>query len=329
MPRPPRSSDDGTSPDPGEAPKQPSSERAPQGPRQYNHRPHGKFSRRHRNHHSYARQKESRRDGKPFFGARTYPWQPADALELGLHPRTFEELHAEKVYLLTALQSQDHQALELFRRLPALEEYIDQPHHYQQPHHDLDAQYQNANPKVKVKIDGIPVSGVSNHQERREEAEKEEEARLRSARRQRFWVRQQIEHTINAERNLLVRLGELHIEIQCRERWCQVGQERAETTHGHNPYQQPPYWSQYPGPDSLLHQNPSFCQLASDINVGYPLSSLPLDSSTTHLEHGFKGNDDPNEFSLLAAPCDGSPKKHGNQNDGLFRPVMDRTGKGE
>ncbi|KAI1306882.1 hypothetical protein F5Y03DRAFT_394318 [Xylaria venustula] len=249
MPRPQTS----ISPDPREIQKQPSSERVPQGARQYHHRHHGKFSRRDRNRHSYAGQKENRRNGRASFGARTYPWQPTDALDLGLHPRTFEELHAEK-----------------------------------------HAQYQNTNPKVRVKIDGIPVSGASG-QERREEAEKDEEKRLRNARRQRFWVRQQIEMTINAERDLLVRL-------------------RARvTTHapeyGYGTYHlQSSHWSQYPGQDSLLNPNASSYQPGSELNAEYTLSSIQFGRFTIQFEHGFGGHGDPDEFSLLA---DGLLKKHG------------------
>jgi hypothetical protein len=147
------------------------------------------------------------------FGVRNDPWHLTEALELGLHPRPFDELHAERAYLLNALQSHDQQTLELFRRLPTLEEQISLRHEevYQRRRQDA---------KVKVKVNGIQARG---------EEEEDEEEELGKACRQRVWLRRQIEDTLDAERGLLMRLSELHVEIQCHERWCQVERERAET----------------------------------------------------------------------------------------------------
>ncbi|KAI0014275.1 hypothetical protein F4779DRAFT_612567 [Xylariaceae sp. FL0662B] len=64
------------------------------------------------------------RDTRPTY-IRSNPWQSASAMELGLRPRSFEELHTERSYLLEMLQQQDRQALELYRRLPHVEEQIE------------------------------------------------------------------------------------------------------------------------------------------------------------------------------------------------------------
>ncbi|KAI1430247.1 hypothetical protein F5Y12DRAFT_12851 [Xylaria sp. FL1777] len=325
-----------TSPSPGEPPKHHDSERAHRGPRQY-HRNHGKIPRHRRNYRPPGRQKEKSHNGKYSSSAPKYPWHSTKALELGLHPRPFEELHAERVYLLTTLQSHDRQALELFRRLPVLDEYIDRHHRHHQHQHQQHNQYQNAHPRVKVKIDGVPVNEV-NSQERKQEAEKEEE-RLRDARRQRVWLRRQIEDTVDVERDLLTRLSELHVEIQCRERWCQVGQERAEMLHdferggdrsgfADTPYQQPLHSYQYPNQDSLLHPNTYSYQPSLDIATGYPLSPRHPGSSAITLDHDFGGQACNGESPPLAAEYRGSLEVHGTCDESISHPASSQAGRG-
>ncbi|KAI1805242.1 hypothetical protein F4811DRAFT_231113 [Daldinia bambusicola] len=55
---------------------------------------------------------------------RSDPWQSVSALQLGLHPRPFQELHFERMYLLEKLQQDNHRALELFRTVPEIDEQI-------------------------------------------------------------------------------------------------------------------------------------------------------------------------------------------------------------
>ncbi|KAK7981859.1 hypothetical protein PG988_004097 [Apiospora saccharicola] len=49
----------------------------------------------------------------------------------------------------------------------------------------------------------------------------------RQARKDRAWVQRRIGQTVDREREILVRLGEIHVEIQCRERWHMVEQQKA------------------------------------------------------------------------------------------------------
>ncbi|KAL7627611.1 hypothetical protein AAE478_001804 [Parahypoxylon ruwenzoriense] len=114
-------------------------------------------------------------------GVHRSPWQSTTALQLGLQPRSFSELHTERVYLLEMLQQHDQRAIELFRLLPQLEEQIRWP--------------------------DCPDE-------------------QRQARKHRGWVRHRIADIVEKEREILTRLSELHVEIQCCERWHQVARER-------------------------------------------------------------------------------------------------------
>ncbi|KAI0111840.1 hypothetical protein F4814DRAFT_368266 [Daldinia grandis] len=55
---------------------------------------------------------------------RSDPWQSVSALQLGLHPRPFHELHTERLYLLEMLQQHNRKALGLFGQVPTAEENI-------------------------------------------------------------------------------------------------------------------------------------------------------------------------------------------------------------
>ncbi|TGJ83704.1 hypothetical protein E0Z10_g5087 [Xylaria hypoxylon] len=316
-----------TSPGQGDPPKNRNSQRDP---RQY-HRNHGKFARRHRNHRPYTRQPGNRHNHKHSFGVRRTPWPSTEALELGLHPRTFDEMHTERVYLLNVLQSRDRQALELLRRLPALDECINQQCH-QRHQRQQDDQYQETNPKVKVRVNGVPVNEINN-QEKRKEGE-EEGRKLQNARRQRRWLRQQIEGTVDAEREILTRLSELHVEIQCRERWCQVERERAASEFGYDqtgfeyaPYQQS-HWYQYPDWNSLLYPNMYPYQPYPDTNAGYP-GYAPSSLHPVGLRHGFGGPGGHDEVPLVAAQQYPLAEAHGNWIDGMWRPESYQAGRGE
>lgn len=188
------------------------------------------------------------------------PRQMPEALERALHPRTFEELHAEQIHLLNRLQSQEHQTLQLFRRLPTLDEQINyhrnalncHQHLYQQHH-----RCRNMNAKVKVKVDGIPLS--EGNCQASSEVEWDDEG-LQNAQRQRFWLCQQIEGAVDTEGTLLARLSELHVEIQCRERWCRIERERVEMLYASEPRYdgfRPEYTlHQQSQPWKYTHQNP-------------------------------------------------------------------------
>ncbi|KAI2607402.1 uncharacterized protein GGS25DRAFT_522923 [Hypoxylon fragiforme] len=52
------------------------------------------------------------------------PGPSTNALQLGLHPRSFDELHKERLHLLQMLQQHDQSATELSQRVPAVEEQI-------------------------------------------------------------------------------------------------------------------------------------------------------------------------------------------------------------
>ncbi|KAK8051304.1 hypothetical protein PG993_002689 [Apiospora rasikravindrae] len=47
------------------------------------------------------------------------------------------------------------------------------------------------------------------------------------ARKDRVWLQRRIDETVGWEKEILVRLGEIHVEIQCRKRWYMVEQQRA------------------------------------------------------------------------------------------------------
>ncbi|KAI1377542.1 hypothetical protein F4677DRAFT_458887 [Hypoxylon crocopeplum] len=127
---------------------------------------------------------------------RSDPWQSVSALQLGLQPRSFEELHAERLYLLQSLQQHDQRAVELFKRVPVVEEQI---------------------------------HCAENSDERWR------------AKKQRAWLRHRIVDTVEEEKGILARLSELHVEIQCRERWCQVDKERELRNLGQHQQQTPGY----------------------------------------------------------------------------------------
>ncbi|KAI1877127.1 uncharacterized protein JN550_001199 [Neoarthrinium moseri] len=52
--------------------------------------------------------------------------------------------------------------------------------------------------------------------------------RLREIKKSRSWCRKQIAESIEEEKAILLRLSDIHIEIQSRERWCTVWKERSE-----------------------------------------------------------------------------------------------------
>ncbi|KAI0387615.1 hypothetical protein F5Y04DRAFT_8301 [Hypomontagnella monticulosa] len=109
------------------------------------------------------------------------PYQSVTALQLGLHPRSFEDLHEERKCLVDTLQQLDQRALELFSLVPILDEVM-----------------------LRAPTDGD----------------------WQRAKKQRGWLKQRIVDTVEHEKRILGRLSELHVEIQCRERWAQVERDR-------------------------------------------------------------------------------------------------------
>ncbi|KAI0848117.1 hypothetical protein F5Y00DRAFT_239830 [Daldinia vernicosa] len=78
--------------------------------------------------------------------------------------------------------------------------------------------------------------------------------KLRQAKKTRGWLRHRITDTVEEEKKVLARLSELHVEIQCQERWVQVEMQRVArglSQQHHNPNFQdffpppiPPPWTQ-------------------------------------------------------------------------------------
>ncbi|KAI0840849.1 hypothetical protein F5Y06DRAFT_294121 [Hypoxylon sp. FL0890] len=132
---------------------------------------------------------------------RSDPWQSVSALQLGLQPRSFPELHTERMYLLEMLQQYDKRATELFTRVPIVEEQI-----------------HCAETRDTVK----------------------------QARKLRGWLRHRILDTVEEEKRVLARLSELHVEIQCRERWSWVESQRELLNLGQPPHN--PAYAGFPTP---------------------------------------------------------------------------------
>ncbi|KAI0152302.1 hypothetical protein F4776DRAFT_601046 [Hypoxylon sp. NC0597] len=112
---------------------------------------------------------------------RNDPWQSVSALQLGLQPRSFDELHTERMYLLEMLHQCDRRAFDLFGLVPVVEE-------------------------------------------RTRQAENQDDRK--QAKKHRGWLRHRIVDIVEEEKKILARLSELHVEIQCRERWSRVEMER-------------------------------------------------------------------------------------------------------
>ncbi|RYP66333.1 hypothetical protein DL771_007839 [Monosporascus sp. 5C6A] len=69
------------------------------------------------------------------------------------------------------------------------------------------------------------------------------------SRRHRGCLRRRVEDAVDKEREILLRLSELSVEIQCRERWCQVRRDReAEFSGQMEPPGRYSYWNYYPPP---------------------------------------------------------------------------------
>ncbi|KAI1142239.1 hypothetical protein F5Y05DRAFT_218787 [Hypoxylon sp. FL0543] len=149
---------------------------------------------------------------------RSDPWQSVSALQLGIRPRTFPEIHTERMYLLEMLQQHDGRATDLFMRVPIVEEQIRWPE-------SQDAQKQ--------------------------------------ARKLRGWLRHRIVDTVEEEKKVLARLCELHVEIQCRERWSWVEREREMMDL--REHQQNSAYASYPTPQ------PSPLEPYTQANLQYPM----------------------------------------------------------
>ncbi|KAI0597827.1 hypothetical protein F4775DRAFT_558769 [Biscogniauxia sp. FL1348] len=94
----------------------------------------------------------------------------------------------------------------------------------------------------------------------------------------RNWLKQKIGESIREEKLILSRLGELHVEIQCRERWCQIrGDRESRDTRYHLtcPGEFPPPSAPFPHPPSLIpyppvpHTYPVEVYLPTSAPVGY------------------------------------------------------------
>ncbi|KAI1321983.1 hypothetical protein F5Y16DRAFT_57942 [Xylariaceae sp. FL0255] len=125
---------------------------------------------------------------------------PKDALEICLHPRTLEEMDREQRELNADLQRHNKQSLELLFALGVIDDKI--------RHCRTDCDSRARKKKMVVMINGIPSN-----------AEKiAKEAELQEALVQRDRLYRSIEYTIGQERNILTRLSEGYLEMQCRDR---------------------------------------------------------------------------------------------------------------
>ncbi|KAI0025545.1 hypothetical protein F4780DRAFT_774996 [Xylariomycetidae sp. FL0641] len=178
--------------------------------RQYQRKPQPPHKHNHNHNRNQHREKRAPR-------VRVDPYVSVHALELGLQPRPFAEIHGERAYLERALQQHDRAATELFRRLPVVEAQVQEAtaaaaanNHHHHHHNDDDD----------------------------DSVEKKKKKEHRHARERRAWLRDRIRDTVAAERAVLTRLGDLHVEIQCRDRWARVHRDRAllaAAADGHDP----------------------------------------------------------------------------------------------
>ncbi|KAI0860773.1 hypothetical protein F4860DRAFT_196240 [Xylaria cubensis] len=347
MPRPRSSADHmaPTAPGPGERPNDRNSQQRRRGTRFYR----GKRPKHQRR--PYTRKPENSHSYGDSFSVPQWPRQRTETLALGLHPRTFDALYAERQNLTDALQAQDKRALELFQQLTAVEADIEyysrKPQQDQQQLYQQHNQHPNKNSNVKVKVDGIPVS-ETNDRARREEAEMNQE-KLEAAYRQRLWLHRQIRSTVDAERNILMRFGELQVETRCRERWCQVEREQLEMLHapepgydgfgsGYIPYQQS-QWHQNTDqttplyPDMYLYQTGCYGYNFKDANAGYNQVLSPscmwFDSSVRLSEYERGGHQNYGESALIGAQSCEPSNRHADGGRGTWQPASYPAGRGQ
>ncbi|KAI0548771.1 hypothetical protein F4679DRAFT_291849 [Xylaria curta] len=302
----------------------------------------GKGSKHH--HRPHTRKPENSRSYGGAFNVSQWPRQRTETLTLGLHPRIFDALHAERQNLTDALQAQDKRGLEPFQQSAAVEADIDYycrnlQYDQQQPHQQHTRHpYKNNN--VKVIVDGIPVSEI-NDRARREEAEVNQE-KFEAAYRQRLWLHRQIETTVDAERNILMRFGELHVETRCRERWCQVEREQSEMLHasepGHIPYHQSQWYHNTDqttsvNPYMYLFQPGCYDYGFNDANVGYNQVLSPSCiwsiSSARFSEHECDGQQNHGESDLIGAQSYEPSNGHTYGGHEVWQPASYPVGRGE
>ncbi|KAI1775200.1 hypothetical protein F4818DRAFT_441297 [Hypoxylon cercidicola] len=196
------------------------------------------------------------------------PWQSLNAIQLGLEPRSFDKLHAERSYLLEMLQQHDQRAFELFQRVPIVDE-----------------QWKMA--------------------ETTDEQQK--------ARKHRGWLRHRIGDIVEEEKSILTRLSELHVEIQCRERWHQVERDREmrnlEQRHapGYMAFPPPiipvPYYQFYAPPPFFYSQYPPYGYAeAPNMQSGYDWGYQHPEDSQNAPEY----NHEPGAFEMDGTPIDGT-----------------------
>ncbi|KAI2469926.1 hypothetical protein F4781DRAFT_392331 [Annulohypoxylon bovei var. microspora] len=208
---------------------------------------------------------------EPTTKVRGDPWQSVSALQLGLQPRSFGELHAERMYLLEMLQQHDRRAFDLFMKVPLVEGNI---------------------------------CWAENLEDRKQ------------AKKHRGWLRHRIVDTVEEEKKILARLSELHVEIQCRERWSRVEKEREMIN-----LTQPQHVPEYPGlpaPSSIprdlqtyplppeLPITPHAYNMPSCAQGVYPQPNWEY-QTPTHGQSIFENNPGPEAAELDATPIDVTP----------------------
>ncbi|KAK8042691.1 hypothetical protein PG994_013174 [Apiospora phragmitis] len=127
----------------------------------------------------------------------------------------------------------------------------------------------------------------------------------RQARKDRAWLQRRIDETIDREKGILVRLGEIHVEIQCRERWHMVEQQRAflRQEGGHQQYG----WG-WDGRDTDL-SNWSQCQrgsAASPRHHRHNLGPSTVSSYAQQQQHVWSAN--PHYSSMAAGTWANAPE---------------------
>lgn len=142
----------------------------------------------HQNQHPQQNQQQRRQQQQLQLPSAALHPTPISSLDLALRPRYFAELTQERATLLDELQRHDQDARDLIARLAAAD--------------DEWASYGNG---------GGGRAGPG-----------EEERLRRQCERQRALLRRRVELVVNRERAIMTRVGELSVEIQCRERWLQA-----------------------------------------------------------------------------------------------------------
>ncbi|KAI1409376.1 hypothetical protein F5Y13DRAFT_193383 [Hypoxylon sp. FL1857] len=108
---------------------------------------------------------------------------------------------------------------------------------------------------------------------------------LRQAKKLRGWLRHRIVDTVEEEKKTLARLSEIHVEIQCRERWARVEKEREMRSLGWLP--QNPGYASFPVLQQPQAQTCAQTNLqCPNLSPYYPSDMYPELRNSQHDEPG-------------------------------------------